>query len=1680
MDYTYLTNTSEVGKINVGSYFDEQHQELVNQSVASLNTFGSSDADIIEVGILDLSENLIKFDTISQKLNYSVISGNSKNVDNVAISYSYPRFNTIYKSNLNNLLLPINRYLYDLDIKTGVYKIVFNFTRHVCGSPTNGLFIKNISPSRTEIKLSPVFDTKSDSPEIVKETEKYLRFLKKKIFITDVIGITTAKLFSLEMADSISEYIKTADTVEVMKAYFGLKSDADISRFIYDIYTGYSIDATHDSAYIGIKTYILEFLYANYNYSYTGSELTAQIEYIVSKAIDFQLKQKNPTVNQQFLDVARDMFTVIYTNSILPVMGSIISEYITRQYSYFKTALNFGNGNLIRILTHDWTEATAVGSPNELIIKLDSPLPEQYTVKTFCWISNIAIQPVVQNIQLVSTPKVQTFPIAGPDFSTQIGKYTANTEKFPEYSTYTDIPQELQVKVDINSKSTDINIDYSKFENFIVYSSSELRTKLFKNKLSKLTSYSAEVDRLQSEAAISTDVISASYVSDVTDLTTQIYEIKNSFDGYESYLYNNPTVISGSLTNKNSNYYNYIQSASIYDFNNRDSLINNTPDYIITDENNEDYLIFLSMIGHHFDNIWVYLNKFPKTSNLNNSADEFPKRFLNDMLISMGWDQLQSAVENAGLENAYLHNQENTGSQFSSSLQSYNDTLLKRLLINLPAIYNKKGTNESIKTIMNCYGIPSELIDIREYGTSNKITTQDSFYDAYKKLFFTQFSSSSEYIKIYTSASFNSVECVVSLKNNGSLNQYDRFNIIEKESDWKIEAIKDREDKFGYISFSITSGSNTQTMVSDKLPIFNGNFYNIAITKTPYITSEPLDYYDLYVKSFDGNFRKFSSHTQLVASNTYGIPFGFSGSIYFGNFSTNKLNGTIDKINVWKTSLNEDDIETHGRNFESISDSHEESTYNNLLFRYSFEYPVNLYSATNTASITNYNEYYSGSISSSAYAVNFQNNNVDLVNCIETSGSIYPYQFSEITLLQSFPATNFGPNKINNDKVISYTQESISDLTLTPYNSSVLNRNSVGTDSNVVGVFISPFKRLDDEIINFIGNNGIIDIIGDPDTGKHNYDGLKSLRDSFNKISTKRVYFQEFMTLYRYYFNNSFFDSVKKVIPARVKYLSGLVIEPSILDRQKFDINTATGEGSIGKDMSFTDISTLSSSMIYEYNSSGSNTSYGVITSGDIITEYDDQNFSQYIIGFDPDDKSYAFCSSDGLYSLMEHDGFSDYVVARKPKYDSYTSCDGSAKFSITGSNWVLVPSASYASNTSQFPIIYTSGSHHSNNLSKKRGIHRNTFLSVDRNYSVAYTRVEHPLSVYLQIQNDSGVSDADVKFTVYQRQELTTGGPYTATLYKYSGGPTYVTAFNGGVQQTISGLKGVTNTSDARGAYTLIVYGTGESITISFVIGVDSSGTIIKKTTNPGYFIHLPYDTYNVNFPHALAYAASISGNDLDMIDITPTNQANNKDTNTITFDYDTFRTRRRMIEFKGNISGYTSGTGFIRSGSIYGSGNFEDNIHFTGQVSLGGYHGVIRGYAASASIDGVPYTNSKIMTNVDSTGTIEGFIGTIDGKMYTGKKSSKDVQLEMGEMYGTLSASYFNGTIDNRKGQIIAFENLNGYADGFFEGTNYELSNEIKTGSIFIKSKNTIFSTTGESGITDYSLPIISTNTN
>lgn len=189
MPYDYLTiNEQDLAYgIVSASYFDSNLQSLYEQQI--LNTeefFGDSNDDIIELSVYNSNQQPISFDRIIPSTTFSIVESSYRDINNQQLSYRVANPFTNYALYKNELLLHSQFDLQFNQLSPGLYYTLYNPVRNIAGNTTNRLFIKEISPSRTEIRLSFAFNTALNETNRL-DAVKISAFAEKKYIFLQIV-----------------------------------------------------------------------------------------------------------------------------------------------------------------------------------------------------------------------------------------------------------------------------------------------------------------------------------------------------------------------------------------------------------------------------------------------------------------------------------------------------------------------------------------------------------------------------------------------------------------------------------------------------------------------------------------------------------------------------------------------------------------------------------------------------------------------------------------------------------------------------------------------------------------------------------------------------------------------------------------------------------------------------------------------------------------------------------------------------------------------------------------------------------------------------------------------------------------------------------------------------------------------------------------------------------------------------------------------------------------------------------------------------------------------------------------------------------------------------------------------------------------------------------------------------
>ena len=872
-----------------------------------------------------------------------------------------------------------------------------------------------------------------------------------------------------------------------------------------------------------------------------------------------------------------------------------------RDSKYLTHLANFGNDEQIIISSwekDDWTlsKKSTDDLGNEIvkdgdvvestILKLYSPLPANVTSNSTFWITKLMSNPLIETVVLSEQDNLSCPTIKGPNFNIDVDFVSWQSTNYESLdnlilSGSTTSNQLVSTYLSSSLNNTDeLNIEYVSgstylWNNFVHFSSAKERVDNFAYKVQLIETYETAISASNASQAHSGSIAST---QEAVRQELKKNQLVNAFDGFEKFLYtssslyttNNSTSItwpySGSVRLLSTDtgsvvpwYNNIIELAEVWDNNNPNFIKNNIPQYIVNDENNASYLLFFTMVGQHFDNIYYHTKSIEKSRGLGYKAkDGISDKLLFDVLKSFNWDAKNLAADEQLWEYTFgLDSNGNTKETNPAKQRTYE--VWRRIVNNLPYLLKHKGTRRGVYALLSCYGIPASNLSILEFGgpeinnneTKSKLV-MDNVTTALKM-------NSGSYLEMdwkITDKSRvpNTIEMFVKPA-------YAREYQLVSGSSWGVYLSGSTDSTYGQVKFTY-SGSNTliNTISSSLLPIFNDKFFGISV-------SSGSNGLQLDIRQADKERTLFSNS---VSSSNY-TNWNNGSKIKVGE----KYSGSLDEFRLWSEQLDTNVFNQHVSFPEMVNGNSISASTSDLYFRLDFEYPKNLAVTQSMINIdTNVyfqtgktrNDYESGSL------IPLYSLNSSPLLYVSASGftpiTSYPYQFEAIdrTIVMEVPdggASRYSTNKIRFEDQYTFDGTKISgsvgvDLSVKQRATKKAFDQSP-TDSNRVGLFFSPTKELNLDIAKSFGGLNIDDYIGDPsDDYKPNYSKLDSLRNYyFQRFDGRDIY--AYINLIKLY-EKSMFDDIKKMLPARVKATTGLLIEPHFLERSKVAHKKPTGE----------------------------------------------------------------------------------------------------------------------------------------------------------------------------------------------------------------------------------------------------------------------------------------------------------------------------------------------------------------------------------------------------------------------------------------------------------------------------------------------------------------------------------------
>ena len=882
--------------------------------------------------------------------------------------------------------------------------------------------------------------------------------------------------------------------------------------------------------------------------------------------------------------------------------------------SYFDFYLDFGSNELV-IANNALLDTSSIDNPT-VLIKLYEALPEQFTLNTQCWVVTQVADSVAYNISIeqVFEDFNENIPLRGPNTNLSLQDQIANSTEYNNLSQLSATTTQQgtgSLRYQLNNllakRGIAINIDYTDYANFIHFSSAQTRLENFYYKLSLIETY-------QSNSNLSSNPSSGSFYVASSNLIWQakIDEIITGFDNYEYHLYyesgstswpktnSSPPFINVSTTSPSGSEWFASQSlvAEEYDDNNNNLLINTIPSYLIDDPSDEQYELFVEMIGQFFDNIFLYTQDITNKYNADNRVNfGVSKDLVSDILRDLGVKIYQNNFSTNDLYSALLGltpsgsllnlpyitdvlptptgyeyiNTYITASSVDTLIptEDINASIYKRIYANLPYLLKKKGTVEGLKALITLYGIPDTILQVNEFGGQNKLDENDYdlWFDQFNYAFDTQGTN-------YVSSSFVSNNSwsppdgvPASVEFRFKTRGLPTSSLYYSQSLWSTDT--NVLLRLRYTGSGLTSGSysgsipnpynqfallelipdttDLTTSASLYLPFFDGEWWSVLINRSS-------SNFTLYAgnKNYLGTDANYTSYLESSSITGYAVPWTQALIAYLGSGSFGQIfSGSFQEYRFYNEPLTTEPFRDYVMYPYSIDSNGVNTAPDTLIFR------ASLGGELYTSSVSIHPKITGSWITTQSFASNSNFSFNSTPTFVNNRELVYPNQF---------PAgiKNRVSNKIIQENIVlPYSGSNETNIPqntiLSPFISvqqDVYESGSYTSDIDLVEIAFSPQNEINNDIAGQLGYFNIGEYIGDPrlvSSSAESYPQLDALRDYYFEKYKANYNIWDYIRLIKY-FDNSLFKMVQDWVPARTSLASGIVIKQTTLERNKYPV----------------------------------------------------------------------------------------------------------------------------------------------------------------------------------------------------------------------------------------------------------------------------------------------------------------------------------------------------------------------------------------------------------------------------------------------------------------------------------------------------------------------------------------------
>lgn len=921
------------------------------------------------------------------------------------------------------------------------------------------------------------------------------------------------------------------------------------------------------------------------------------------------------------------------TDSILTLNNSFADWFARGFFSLDKqdilTNLQLYTSPTEQIGVFDYVQdrITYENEPWSIIFKLTAPLPITTTVDSLVWFAQEVATPITDSVKVIPPPKKKKQTrIQGPNWDALQDVHLTKSTEYKDWDDLLGTTNQSQLVNNIFSGSflegVELNIDHTRFENFVHFGSATERIKNFEYKVKLIEYYDGIISDLTTGlSGVGGSSVTSSYVftSQSAAYNQKKQALLGTFDPFERYMYyesssyttssfgefldiawpksNNTkpyTLLSSSDPYIETWREGIIASASLYDQQNDNALVKLIPAHIRETDGNASTETLVYMFGHYFDIVYSYIKQLNSVYDRQEKLNEgFAKDLVYHIAQNLGVDfQNGSGLEDLWNYTLGLNANGTNHSSLNITSEDRTKEIWKRIINNLPFLLKTKGTERSIRALINCFGIPQTVLRIREYGGPEPefdTATNAQFERFYYAL---KVGTSGSYgLSSYGTGSYGTASYTYPRTGASRLTTTWDYNANAIELRFKPQQnYKSQQTLFeipGNLKVVINAGGvdskislyayntvgTTATTASISSSLYDGEFTHLVLNHVTNSISETD--YTLYAKK-----TKYGKVTQTASASIHlGVAYltswiptgsGFTNNFWLpGSGSNGLFSGSVQELRFWQKPLEQIVIDNHAlapTSFQGNTDdvfTGSTSSFDELMFR---------------LALGSDNKKINYQVSSSYLS---QHPNQTTVK----SASFFDFEYSGSVGYEAIVEQNYleWPDSGGNRQVANKIRiDNTTSTSLQLFRDNKTQRAASDTapiDSPRLGVFLSPTNEVNQDIAEQFGGLSIDDYIGNPaDTYNISYDALEDLRRVYLRKYASRNKAQSYINLLRYY-DNSLFTLIKNFVPYRANLQTGLVIESDMLHRNKFGMAAPSSQEMQYSSSLATDVYTIGGSI---------------------------------------------------------------------------------------------------------------------------------------------------------------------------------------------------------------------------------------------------------------------------------------------------------------------------------------------------------------------------------------------------------------------------------------------------------------------------------------------------------------------